>query len=420
MQPPDTSSLNPDGQLRRTLGMRLQVVVVLLLISVVMVSILGAQCQSLCSSETGMQSSGAVRQRAVVDQANPQTVNVWVDVMASGVFSPALTSPPTALVSLEDGDQEQGLPAYLDDLAQKGYVAIRVPHAPPDYNESSLVPGISSTSPEAVEFTYYMPPDATDETTIVVPIKRVTAYETIVNQRYPITDGKSHWEVWWIDDDKFPVPDGTFRLKKGWPEPFEVMFRIDFGAGADATVCAGCPFELLVYNGYTFIGPFHIPLIIEYLNPPPPGNPLVTFDMQCDEASRVQYISPMQRFTHTHWLGNYDLVTRTFTVTADSSQGWAYGYYYGEQGEALSRADGKPFTVTLGPGSIYGSPECMAIAAVFTPTITVSDTLRETLSLSATSVVSPEVQASTASVALAPGYQLDEEAAGNRTYLPAY
>ena len=180
--------------------------------------------------------------------------------------------------------------------------------------------------------------------------------------------------------------------------------------------CAGCPVDLLFHNGYTFIGPFRMPLIIEWL-PRPSGNPLVAFDMQCDDASRVQYVTPTVRFTHTHWLGNYDVVTRTFTVTADSSQGWAYGYYYGKAGQALVQAPGNPFQVTLGPGSTWGRPDCMGIAAVYTPTIAVGDTLRETLSLAATSVVSPEVQASTESVALAPGYQLNE-GAGNSLYLP--
>ncbi len=419
MLPPDTSAHSPEGQPRRWLGTWLQVVVGLLLISVVMVSILGAQCSSLCEAyPPSPSSSHAMRQRAVVDQSNPQTLNVWLDVMVSGVFSPALTSQPAALVSLQNGDQVQGVPPYLDELAQKGYVAIRVPHAPPDYKESSLVPGIPGASTEAIEFSYFMPPDAAARTTVPVAIKRMTAYETTVNQRYP-PDGHSHWEVWWIDDDKFPVPSDTFRLKKGYPEAVEVMFRIDFGAGANALACAGCPVDLLFYNGYTFIGPFRTPLIIEWWTPPPSGNPHVAFDTRCEDASRVQYISPTVPFSHTHWLGNFDLVARTFTVRADSSQGWAYRYYYGRAGQVLTQAPGNPFSLTLGPGTSDGWPDCMAIVAVFTPTITVSDTLRETLSLSATSVVSPEVQASTASVALAPGYQLDERPGGNRTYLPA-
>ena len=412
MQSPETQSVNPEGQPQRTIGMRLQVVVVLLLISIAMGSMVGAQCQSLCSTEAGMSGANIVRQRAIVDQANPQSVAVWVDLATSGVFSPALTSGPAALGWLQSDDEVKGLPPYLDELAQKGYVAIRVPHAPPTYTTSSLVRG-NPWSANAIEFTYYKPPDTATRTTIPVSITRKPAYETIVNQKYPISDGRSHWEVWWIDGDEFPVPDDTFRLKEGWPQAVEVTFQIDFGSGANAFDCAGCPVDLLFYNGYTFIGPFRVPLIIESF-PRRSGNPLVWFDMHCDDASRVQYVTPTVRFTHTHWLRNYDLVTRTFTVTADSSQGWAYAYYYGKAGQALVQAPGNPFLVTLGPG---GWADCLAIAAVYTPTIAVSDTLRETLSLAATSVVSPEVQASTASVALAPGYQLNE-GAGNSLYLP--
>jgi hypothetical protein len=50
----------------------------------------------------------------------------------------------------------------------------------------------------------------------------------------------------------------------------------------------------------------------------------------------------------------------------------------------------------------------LGLLAIYTPTITVSDTLRETLYMTATSTISPGVKASVLSVALAPGYTLDE------------
>jgi hypothetical protein len=276
------------------------------------------------------------------------------------------------------------------------------------------VPG-NPWAPNAVEFTYYMPPDAANRTTIVVTPTRVVTYETIVNQKYPITDGRSHWEVWWIQGDRLPVPTGTFRLKNSWPQALEVAFQIDFGAGASALACAGCPVELLVYNGYTFIGPYSAPLVI--FGAPPP---FLAFDSSwvCGEASRLQYISPTVRFTHTHGLANYELFTRTYTITASSSQGWAYKYYYyAKPGEAGNLAPGIPFQVTIGPGRSWGTPECMRIEAVFTPTIAATSTVRETFMLSATSTVSPEVRADTVSMALAPGYQLNEEGEIG-TYLP--
>jgi hypothetical protein len=60
----------------------------------------------------------------------------------------------------------------------------------------------------------------------------------------------------------------------------------------------------------------------------------------------------------------------------------------------------------------------MRIEAVVTPTVGTTSTVHETLILSATSIVSPEVCADTVSVALAPGYELDEAGPGVKVYLP--
>ncbi|MCD6289009.1 MAG: hypothetical protein J7M34_00795 [Anaerolineae bacterium] len=378
----------------------------------------GTGCLHSCSSSSSSSSSSMLTRyasyRAAVNAAAPRYMEVWVDIGITGVYSPALTLPGSA-------DGVMGVPAYLDELAEKGYLAIRVPHAPPTYTPSGLVPGIPPWAPDAVLFTYYSPPNAPTATTVPVTVTRVMTYESIVNERYPIDDGRSHWEVWWIEGNRFPIPDDTFQLKDEWPKAIEVAFRIDFGAGANALDCAGCPVEVLLYNGYTFIGPFQIPLVIE-TEPPPPGNPLVVFDQGCTgmTAESLQYITPTVPFSHTHWLANFDTETRTFTITASSSQGWDYTYYYGLAGQPLQLAPGLPFTVTVEPGQPGGWPPapCVNITAVYTPTITISDTLRETLRLTATSVISPDVWADTVSFALAPGYQLNEGGGRSGLYLP--
>ncbi len=111
------------------------------------------QCRSLCSTETTtLLSSEAIRPRAAVDAASSSTLDIWVDVAASGVYSPALKSGLLALDWLRSDDEVEPLPPFLDELAEKGYLAIRVPHAPPTYTTSSLVPGIPPWFPYAIEF----------------------------------------------------------------------------------------------------------------------------------------------------------------------------------------------------------------------------------------------------------------------------
>jgi len=385
-----------------------------LLITLLMAAL--SQCQSLCSTETtSLLSSDAIRPRAAVDAASPNILDIWIDVRAAGVYSPALTGGPLALDWLKAGDAVKPLPSYLDELAQKGYLAIRVPHAPPAYTSSSLIPGIpSSGSPHAVEFNYYSPPDVITRTTAPVTVTRVLTYEDIVNAKYPINDGKSHWEVWWVQGNQFPIPADTFRLKDEWPPPIAVKFRVDVGSGGNASSLAGQMVEVLLYNGYTFIGPFRAPLVIEF-SLSKPNNPPVVFDQACGYfATYLQYITPTAPFTHTHFLGNYETKARTYTITASSSQGWAYTYYYGSPSQ---RAPGLPFTVTVGAGT-GDFPECIQISAICTPTIPVTSTVRETFTITATSTVSPTtVWASATSVALAPGYQLNEEG-GFKLYLP--
>ncbi|HFD40268.1 MAG TPA: hypothetical protein ENJ31_10555 [Anaerolineae bacterium] len=374
------------------------------------------QCETLCSANprSSFAHLEGANLRAIARSSTSPKLDIWVDIATEGVYSPTMKSSTLSLsASHPNGDQVQPLPSYLDELAEKGYLAIRVPHAPPTYTRSSLIPG-HPWNPHAVEFTYYSPPTSTTKTTVPVSVTRIVTYETTVNNLYPITDGKSHWEVWGLEDKKLPIPTDTFRLKKDWPSFIEVMFQIDF-ADAPATAAAGQPVEFLLYNGYNFIGPFQIPLIVEFSSDA--DNPLAVFDQGCGEfGTYLQHITPTTPFSHSHWLANYDTVTRTFTITAHSSENWTYTYYYGHP---LQPAAGLPFTVTVGPGAPgWPQPPCVRIAAVHTPTIAISDTMRETFWLTATSTVSPEVQASIVSFALAPGYQLNEGGGKFTIYLP--
>jgi hypothetical protein len=221
--------------------------------------------------------------------------------------------------------------------------------------------------------------------------------------------------VWWLPPGVgFPIPDQPFRLdESSWPPPLAVRFRLDF-VDAPAAACAGCPVELLVYNGYNFIGPYQT--AIRYGDAVAAPEPLVAFGAHCGYElpqlafSVGQYITPTVPFTHVHCLENWDTVTRTFTIDASSSQGWSYVYSYQEAtaGSAPVPVAGVPFAVAVAPRPEDWSPGCLGLMAVHTPTIAVTDTLRETLYITATSTVSPEVKASSLSVALAPDYTLDE------------
>jgi hypothetical protein len=343
-------------------------------------------------------------------QAGSSKIGVAMDVGLTGVFTPTTSASGGVRLTASNGV----LP--LDDLAAKGYVAVRVPHAPPTYTISSLIAGVNDWYPNFVEFSYYLPPTATIRTTVPITMVRRADLEPTVNSRWPITDGHSHWEVWWLPaGDRFPVPDQPFQLKKGWPQPIEIMFSIDFGAGTDASLCAGCPIEVVVYNGYVFIGPYSSQIVLEN-TPSPAGNPLVGFGARCGKASVVQEIAPTAPFTQTHWLESYDTVTRTYTLNATSSRGWNYTYYY-QIGANPPVAAGLPFNVTLGPKpDTWPWATCAQIMAVYTPTLVANDAVRETFNITATSTVSPTMRASSVSFTLGPAYTLDEGALASVYY----
>ncbi|MBN1956215.1 MAG: hypothetical protein JW900_14380 [Anaerolineae bacterium] len=348
-----------------------------------------------------------------------QYADMWLEIGDTGVFTP--TTGPGGETVVETGDGY--VVNFLDTLATQGYVAIRMPHVPSG-PESQLLPG-NPYEPDAVRFSYYSPPTSAIRTTVAITVERRSDLEAIVENLYP-SDSDSHWEVWWLPaGEEFPLPDQPFRLQADdWPPPLAMAFQIDFGAGAEAADCAGCPVEVLVYNGYVFIGPF--PFELRY-GDPALRDPLVAFGPHCGYESEAlvgtigQYITPTVPFTHIHCLENWDGVTRTFTVETASSQGWDYAYYARKVffGAPLIPLGDLPFTVTVNPHGDY-SPGCLGILAVYTPTIAVTDTLRETFSITATSTVSPEVEARSVSVALAPGYTPEESLPqpGHFIYLP--
>ena len=131
-------------------------------------SVRGLMCTLIRGDRPTGQTLDASHLRAKVNADDDSVMMVAVDVAMAGVFRRA-SSGSTGLLGLLQHDGVQTLPPYLDEMAEKGYVALRVPHAPPAYAESSLVPGIPPST-TAVEFSYYLPPDETTRTTVPVTV----------------------------------------------------------------------------------------------------------------------------------------------------------------------------------------------------------------------------------------------------------
>lgn len=373
----------------------------------------GLSCFTTCM-QLGEQESPLPYEAVMTAEGTHAVVFFEFDI--TGTFTPAEE------LALQGGDYE--MPPILDELAEKSFLAIRVPHAPPTYPVSSLIPGLTDVNTETIIFNYYSPPSTTTVTSVPVSVTRRTEYEPQVNQRYPIQDGKSHWEVWWLPEgDGFPNPGGPFRLDgDAFPEPVQARFRIDYG-GAEALACAGCPLEILFFNGYVYLGPHKA--AVRYLFTPEPSPPFITFGPHCggDLAPTVATImSPTVPYTFTYCLENWDPVTRTYSIDAVSYRSWDYDLHTQEdEPDSLPvPVDSLPFTVTIGALHGGASPGTMGVVAVHTPTFTISDTRREQLVLMARSVVSPEVEASGFSLAVPVWYQLDEKGpeSGYVVYLP--
>jgi uncharacterized repeat protein (TIGR01451 family) len=363
-------------------------------------------CWLICCSRyfsSSMEQIADTRQYAV---SGGGIVHIWHEVGVTGIFTPT-GSGGRAGFEIEGLDIQaaaiQDWATMFDEVVEKGYLAVRVPHAPPTYTTSAIIT-------PSVEFSYYSPPATTTMTTVSISVTRRAEYEPAVNARYPITDGQSHWEVWWIPEGYDPpIPDEPFRLEGDeWPVPAAVEYIIDLG-DADGRVCNGRHIDYLVYNGYVFIGPFRT--TITYPTEVP-GGPLVEFD-HCYGVSKptiAQGITPTVPFTHEHCLINLDEIEHTYTLEWTSSENWNYTFYTraNEDGSVPALLVGNQINLEPYDFDISAHDDEVQILAVLTPPITTDDSMRETLFLTATSVISPDVQAIAYSFAFAPSYQLDE------------
>lgn len=381
---------------------------------------------------------GGTTRARVEPSAQPTGLRVWVDIMLSGVYSPAMNSPLAYVTRPAASGTELPVPPLLNELAEKGYVALRVP---------DLGAQASRVISPVITLNYFSPPDAPTRTSVPITVTRWISQEAAVTARFG-TDGRSHWEVWRVPPgDRLPIPNTTFELRREWPAPLAVEFAMDFGTGSNASDAFGLPAAYALYNGYNFIGPVETIIAGEEW-PYTPNQPMVAFGGRCGLAGLTgptvaPIISPTLPFSHVLCLENYDTVSRTYDITASSSQGWSYQYYYRTPtqlqtlpaggdvpgGNAsyqqsylaprqLQPVPGLPFSVTAGPAtSDFPWAGLVNIIAVYTPTVGLDDTVRETLMVTATSVISPTVRATGTGLALGQNYRLDETG-GFRMYLP--
>jgi hypothetical protein len=334
----------------------------------------------------------SVTQRII--QTPDAELGLWLDVFAAGVYTP--TADGRVIL---DG---QTTPAAidLDELAVKGYVAVRVPHAPPTYTTSILQAGFTPGAPGA-RFTYFLPPSSEQPVSVPVTLTRHISLEQSINTRFPITDGASHWEVWWLaEGGRFPIPAEPFRLDGA----LSLEFKVNFGADSAAT-CHGCPYEYLIFDGATLHGPFGGTVIVDT----PTSTAAVRFGSECNHQTPSiptvagVLLTPSQPFTLTYCLENYDNRAHTFAITANSEQAWAYTFYTQTVGAAPVRVGDAPFQVRAsGKGQFF--PGMIAIHAVFTPTFAVDANINESLELRATSLESPAMTTTGAAFGASPGF----------------
>ncbi len=289
-------------------------------------------------------------------------------------------------------------------LQNDGYLAIRVPHAPPAYTPSLLRPPV-------ITFLYRTVPDGT-LTSVPVTLTRRPEYEAVVNAAFPITDGQSHWEVWWLAPGaEFPLPDPPYELHAS-DNLFQYNYMIGFPAG-NAPNCAGCIVEHQLYNGSNFIGPHTTQLVLENVAT---GNPLATFG-QCGNTSLFVDIVPNESVTHNHCLINGDSVSHTFQIDSHSSENWSYQLFTCDAlTSCMSPTPLVGNQITVPPSVTPGSG--MRIMAVYTPTVTVKDNFLETFNLMATSTVNSDVTAETQSWASSPGYMFSPHHFDQKIFLP--
>jgi hypothetical protein len=352
---------------------------------------------------------------SAVAATNSPVLLLYAEANVSGDFSPTTRAGAPAL---DTGEHILDLSA-IEQLAARGYLAVRVPHAPPSYTQSALIPAIPPQEPDALVFTYYSPPDSATPTSVAISVTRRVDLEQAVNQRYPITDGKAHWEVWWLPQGaSLPIPAQAFRLgpkSPSHPHTFELRFRLDFG-DASAAACAGCRLQVLLFTGYSFVDVYDQPLYIEVL-PVPPSSPPFGWGVLCGAATAGQNAVPGGHVVMTQWLQNYVNASRSFTITASSSEGWTYRYFYrnGPSGSLIA-VPGLPFTVTAGPAANFYTPGCVGIMATYSTPPTMTTDVCETWTITATSRISPSLQVATHSWALGEHCPLNTGA--HLVYLP--
>ncbi len=302
----------------------------------------------------------------------------------------------------------------LSQLEANGYLAIKVPHAPPTFTVSSMMT-------PTVQFIYRTIPTGT-QITEMITITRRNEYTPTVNEAMPIADGQSHWETWWLPDgNTFPLPTEAFEIRRA-DLPFQIRYTIDFGDGTHSRSCQGCVLEYYLYNGFNFIGPLKFPILIDGAGGPS-QEPMAIFD-HCKQGLGFETsfipITPTIPYTHEHCLTNRDTMTRTFALEFSSSEDRSYTIFTQAEGGSITPLMGNEVEVPPNGLSNF-SKTGVRIMAVHTPTITISDTTREIFTIKATSKVSPEVIAEAVSMAFGPQYILNEALnSGNiSVYLPA-
>ncbi len=185
---------------------------------------------------------GGLQTKAVLRDSQ---VHFWIDIGVTGVFTPS-TSPVATLPLPTVAGYLRPLQLSLDDFADKGYVALRVPN---------LGAQASRVETPTLTLNYYSPPDAPARTSATITATRWVTYEADVSSRFG-TDSQSHWEVWRVPPgERVPLQSGPYRLKDELPPPIAIEFGIDFGPGTNGRDAIGRQVAYAVNNGYLFIGP---------------------------------------------------------------------------------------------------------------------------------------------------------------------
>jgi hypothetical protein len=321
----------------------------------------------------------------VLARRNPNAtslIDVDMRLRASATFTRTTIMPPGFVSGID-----------LSALEQNGFLAIRVPHAPPTYTTSNILTMNGA-------FVYYSPLNSAAPTFREITTVPRNEYLPTVNARFPVSDGHSHWEVWGLPaGGHLPVPTQSFYTTAG-SDPLRLFFTMNMGAGVDANNCAGCDLEFQVYNGATFIG-YKTKLNLAGAS----GNPLAKFDLCGTANTSFIALVPGATVTHTHCLSNLDSIAHTFNLTATSSRNWNYTLY----SQALT--PGAPLVpivgnqITVSPGT---TAQGMLIRAVASPPINSGDPGRETLFIQAISNSNSNAQDAVTSWVLGPAYTLNE------------